>query len=346
MIVRGPGSRYRLLVLTREEASMKFLRGFTLTVGLLLCVSLGNIRGKGSLPPQSGAQSNPGSAGVQAESDPQANSSSVVSAANITFTTITVPGAGYTGIFDINTAGVMVGNYGQNISTDSHGFTYSNGTFTYFDYPGQNETVPGGINDSGLIVGYATSAGSTFLRGFSYNGTTFTTLRDGSNTATYTTSINNAGVVVGGAGSIYGVRGFELRGKTYKDLSPPGIYVSIQDTGINNLGEVVGWTDNDGFLYAQGKFVRVDFPGASSTESWRISDSGMIVGWYTTSGPPYLTYSFARSSTGKFISFTYPGATTFAFGVNGAGQIVGEYTFDNQAFYGFVTSPVTLAEFQ
>src|SRR2546430_9370985 len=74
--------------------------------------------------------------------------------AQLTFTTIDVPGAGYTGVFGINSAGDMVGNFGQDTNVDSHGFLYSNGTFTYFDYPGQTFTVPGGINDSGLIVGY------------------------------------------------------------------------------------------------------------------------------------------------------------------------------------------------
>src|SRR5882762_4864052 len=73
--------------------------------------------------------------------------------AQLTFTTIDVPGAGYTGIFGINTAGDLVGNYGQDTNGDSHGFLYSSGILTYFDYPGQNVTVPGGINDSGLIVG-------------------------------------------------------------------------------------------------------------------------------------------------------------------------------------------------
>src|SRR5262249_50411162 len=43
---------------------------------------------------------------------------------NLTFTTIVVPGAAYTNIWGINTAGDMVGNYGQNAAVDSHGFKY------------------------------------------------------------------------------------------------------------------------------------------------------------------------------------------------------------------------------
>ena len=40
----------------------------------------------------------------------------------LTFTTIDVPGAHYTGVWGINSAGDMVGNYGQDINSDSHGF--------------------------------------------------------------------------------------------------------------------------------------------------------------------------------------------------------------------------------
>jgi hypothetical protein len=325
-----------------EEASMKFLRGFTLAVGVLLFASLDQVGSRGSVAPRSWAQSGPGLNLVRAESDPRARSNSVVPGANISFETITVPGAGYTSISGINAAGEIVGNYGENINTDSHGFLYSKGTFSYYDYPGQSMTGPTGINDSGLVVGYA---GQDPVVGFLYNGTTFTTLLDGSDGDTTSLGINNAGVVVGGAGSIYSTRGFELRGKTYKGLSPPGTYVYIYGTGINNLGEVAGWTDNDGFLYAQGKFRRLDFPGASKTEAEGINDSRMVVGWYITGGPPYLVYSFVRSN-GKYISFTYPGAVTLAFGVNAAGQIVGAYTFDSQTYYGFITNPVTPADFQ
>src|SRR5690349_8241131 len=81
-----------------------------------------------------------------------AQSGTPIPDANLTFTSIDVPGAQFTGIWGINSNGDMVGNYGQNIEAESHGFLYSNGTFTYFDYPGQPKTVPYGINDSGLIV--------------------------------------------------------------------------------------------------------------------------------------------------------------------------------------------------
>src|SRR5438445_13255716 len=97
--------------------------------------------------------------------------------AQLTITTIDVPGAHYTGAWGINSAGDMVGNYGQDTNLDSHGFLYSRRAFNYFYYPGQTVTVPLGINDSGLIAG---SAGRNPVVGSLYDVITFTTLKLGS----------------------------------------------------------------------------------------------------------------------------------------------------------------------
>ncbi len=104
----------------------------------------------------------------------------------ITLTTIDVPGATVTEIDGINSAGEMVGFYGQNELSSLSAFSYGNGSFAYFDYPGQNVTVAEGINDSGLIVGLATQEAyeGAPVYGFTYDGTSFTTLQDGSNYAT------------------------------------------------------------------------------------------------------------------------------------------------------------------
>jgi uncharacterized membrane protein len=264
----------------------------------------------------------------------------VIPDANITFTTIDVPGAGYTGVWAINTAGDMVGNYGQDTNVDSHGFLYSNGTFTYIDYPGQSVTVARGINDSNLIVGYA---GRSTVVGFLYDGTVFTTIQHGSDSATYADGINNAGEIVGGTGTIYSTKGFEVRGSRFKVLKVPGPNIYVSGSGVNNFGVVVGWTDDNGFKCRAGQCQIFNFPGATRTVALGINDSGIMVGWYDMA--PF-TYAFATKN-GKYISFRYPGADfTSAAGINKSGQIVGQYTSDYQAFHGFVTSPITAADFE
>src|SRR5437773_12498902 len=77
-----------------------------------------------------------------------------LASAQLTYTSIDVPGAGYTSVQGINTAGDMVGYYGNTSNGPFHGFLLRGGNFTFFDYPGAGSTVASKINDSGLIVGY------------------------------------------------------------------------------------------------------------------------------------------------------------------------------------------------
>ncbi len=269
----------------------------------------------------------------------------------LTLTTIDVPGATVTGISGINTAGDMVGDYGQYTSEAYSGFLYSNGTFTYFDYPGQQVTIPGGINDSGLIVGLATQEASQGapIYGFLYDGITFTTLQDGNSYATNAYGINNAGVVVGSAGAtLYSWKGFEGRNGSYKPITFPGQCVYQYAYGINNLGEIVGFAScgiyQYGYATKNGKLHSVDFPGAQETVALGINDSGIVVGYYNPASADF--YAFAVRN-GKYISFIYPGAKeTFAYGINASGQIVGTYTLDYQTYHGFVSSPLTPADFE
>src|SRR5215469_18269555 len=164
---------------------------------------------------------------------------------SLTFTTIDVPGAVITNVLGINTAGDVVGNYSAGSSAPSHGFLYSGGTFTLFDYPGQYTTIAYGINDSGVISGSAFADDASNIVGFLYDQITFTTIGAPGKAATVVYGINSAGNVVGGEGtSLSSTKAFELRGARFKNITPPGTYLYAYGSGINNLGEVVGFTLN------------------------------------------------------------------------------------------------------
>lgn len=265
----------------------------------------------------------------------------------LTFTTIDVPGAAFTGMAGINAVGDMVGDYGQNLSSDVHGFKYSNGSFTYFDYPGERVTVPSGINDFGVIVGYATQIASerTSVTGFLYDGATFTPFKNTNLPATYGLGINNDGIIVGEMGSLNTAKGFKLVNGRYKTIDFPGSYVYGGATGINNQGLIVGRTDSEkGYAFKNGQLRDVGFPGVEFTGAFGVNDDGIIVGWYFMPGP--VDYGFARKN-GKYVSFRYPGEkATFAYGINSSGQIVGSYTSDFVSYHGFVTSPITAKDFE
>jgi len=263
-------------------------------------------------------------------------------ALNLTFTTIDVPGAVATDVYGINTAGEIVGGYTDG-STD-HGFLYSNGSFTFFDYPGQYKTFPFGINDSGLIAGTAYSNDQVSSVGFLYNGTTFSTIRVGTYVDTTVDGINNASTVVGGYGNFGGNDGYEMQGTKFKKVTPPNAHTLAYALGINNFGQIVGTEDNCGFLYNRGRFKTIDYPSALMTQPWGINDGGIVVGWYEGCSPcAFHGFAYLR---GKYMTFDYPGSSaTFGSGINASGQIVGIYTLDNIT-HGFVTTPISAADFQ
>lgn len=252
----------------------------------------------------------------------------------LTFTTIDVPGAGFTGAEGINTAGDIVGYYGDTNSGPFHSFLLSGGMFTFIDYPGASSTVATGINDSVVVIGYT---GNIRVHGFLYNGGTFTPIRHGSDTATFTMGINNVGEIVGGTGTVNATKGFEQRGHTFRKVAPPGSYVYVYATAVNNLDEVVGWDDSGGFAFSHGRFKTIQFPGADLTEALGVNDSGVIIGWYFLGGS---AFGFSLIN-GQYTSFGYPGAKgTLPRGINASGQVVGEYTYDFKSYHGFVTSPI------
>jgi uncharacterized membrane protein len=271
-----------------------------------------------------------------------------VSQAQLTFTTIDVPGSGFTNVAGINTAGDMVGYYGASDSAFKHAFLLSGGIFTYFDYPGADATFAYGINDSGFIVGSAEFQGGLTGPGFIYDGSTFTPVRVGNKPITACLAINNAGQIVGTAG-IAGAdfRGFKMRNGHAKVINFPGQYDIANPTGVNSFGVITGSTYSGGtpsaYVYRNGSFSNLNFPGARQTAAYGINDKGMVVGVYFVPGS---CYGFAFKN-GKYISFGYPGALcTGGSAINGSGQIVGQYQLPDYTWHGFVTSPITPTDFE
>jgi probable HAF family extracellular repeat protein len=267
----------------------------------------------------------------------------VIHDANITFTTVDVPGAKETDIYSVNNFGDMTGSYKGINDNYAKGFAVINGTFKLFVYPSGEDTVTGGINDSRLI------SGSSFVNGFSelvswlYNGQTFTTIRAPGKSITWAHGLNNDAVIVGSYEGGQQMTGFVRIGHRFKTIAPPGDYFSVGALGINNRSEIVGSADDDGFFYRGGQYKTLMVPGASQTAAWGINDNGIVVGWYFI---PTCTCGFALMN-GKYLSIRYPGAiATFASGINNAGEVVGTYELEDFTYHGFVTSPITPADFE
>ncbi len=111
--------------------------------------------------------------------------------------------------------------------------------------------------------------------------------------------------------------------------------------GIDVRSSIVGYYANasgtHGFLFSDGDFVTITFPGAPWTAAYGINNSGQIVGAY---GPNELSgrRGFLRSG-GHFSSIEFPGSSdTVARGVNSRGQIVGDYQAPDGSRRGFLLS--------
>ncbi len=115
---------------------------------------------------------------------------------------------------------------------------------------------------------------------------------------------------------------------TYTTLDFPGSDFTSAN-GINSSGQIVGdynISGIHGFLLSDGVYTTIDFPG-TGTSTWceGINDAGEIVGWYIAPGNSQPQGFLMQGDV--FTTLNFPGATyTEAWGVNNAGQIVGEYS--------------------
>src|SRR3954468_12402531 len=124
---------------------------------------------------------------------------------------------------------------------------------------------------------------------------------------------------------------------SFVNIDVPGaVWTVPEDT--NDAGQVVGqFLDTGGtrhgFLYSGGTFVVIDCPApyTSQSKATGINNRGQIVGHCAAPGGVNGAYGTTRSfvQSGGVLTFlpdvsgSYGGASTFALGVNDAGQVVG-----------------------
>lgn len=242
------------------------------------------------------------------------------SADSLSFTTIQDPnGTGGTVVDGINNAGEMVGYYGNQ---GDNAFVYSNGAFTTLNLPipsgvscataGSCFELPQGVNNAGAIVTALQGLWSGPQIGYIYNNGSLTTLTPSNASSLFTPlGINNSGTVVG-----------------------------RMITG-NNLQNYYG------FIYNNGTFSLVTYPGATATVLQGINNAGAMVGTYSTGPGTYSCnplcethYPFSSSFleiNGVFTAINFPGAVeTQASGINSSGEIVGLYTDAAGNAHGFI----------
>jgi len=155
---------------------------------------------------------------------------------------------------------------------------------------------------------------------------TFTSVDVPGATATICLDINNAGAVIGYYTDPSGAEhGFLLRDGAFSNINF-AYDTSTYPWGINDLGQIVGWGfDFDeggpqGFMVSGGKVTIVDDPDGYNTNLFSITNSGVIVGSYST-GTAYVGFT---DSGGTFTNIDAPDADgTEVYGINRQGWLVG-----------------------
>jgi len=142
---------------------------------------------------------------------------------------------------------------------------------------------------------------------------------------TIAAGINNGGAIAGTFGNAGEPEGFvRAQDGTITTFLINGMPTNA--TGINNLGQIVGYAGGLGFIRnADGTFITFAIP--SFAQALGINDSSAVVGY--TAGP----LGFLRNPDGSVTAISAPGSSnTVAQGINNFGQIVGNINGETQAF--------------
>ncbi|HET6861902.1 MAG TPA: DUF3466 family protein [Pyrinomonadaceae bacterium] len=189
------------------------------------------------------------------------------------------------------TVGYTVTAAGSHQGGRSRSFLFSNNRIVDLGTLGGEESVPTAINDAEQIVGYVSrEPHATYAdhRAFLYQNGRIVDLGTLGGRMTTPLAMNSSGAVVGNAQTSGGLpRAFIYNGRLQGLGTLPGGSQSMA-FGINNLGQVVGSSDNQtrtlhAFLYSKGTIKDLNdliptFSGWILVEARSINDSGQIVG--------------------------------------------------------------------
>jgi hypothetical protein len=200
------------------------------------------------------------------------------------FTFFNYPGGDATLGFGINDSGLISGTALIAQDTGSVGFLYDGTTFTTISVRGMQNTLVYGLNNVADIVG--ADGGASANQAFERIGSRFrnVTPPPGGYISAGATGINNFGEVVGYAGS----NGFAFKQGTFQTVAFPGASTSAR--GVNDNGIIVGNYEIcapcafHGFALMHGKYISLDYPGATATYADGLNNAGQIVGTYSLDG--------------------------------------------------------------
>lgn len=110
--------------------------------------------------------------------------------------------------------------------------------------------------------------------------------------------------------------------------------------GISDNGDVVGYYSSigseKGFLFRDGEFFTIEFPGADHTRVLRITSAGEITGAYFPFPSNSIRYGFLLDEE-DFLPLNFPGENrSAANGINSRGEIVGPNRIEGGGYQGYL----------
>jgi probable HAF family extracellular repeat protein len=255
-------------------------------------------------------------------------------------------GDGYAVPRGVNSSGEVTGAIGPANSATSSVFVYSNGTFTNLGTLGGNSGIGNGINSSGQVAGYSTNASGAY-RALISNGDSLIDIGDLGGGSAVAYALNDAGQVVGSAVTGDGSNHpFLYSNGEMIDLgtlgSPEGNMWWNSAEGINNAGVVTGYGYTStgtlsGFTWSDGKMSALPSLGGDWTEAYAINNNGQVTGISTNKRGG--NHAYIASPNGQIEDLGAMGgkyATSWGFGINDAGVVVGQNITDKGIYFAFV----------
>jgi probable HAF family extracellular repeat protein len=254
---------------------------------------------------------------------------------------------GYSVARAVNSTAQVTGAAGNNNSSLSDIFFYSNGAMTSLGTLGGTSGIGNGINASGQVAGYSQNSSGTY-RAFLSSGSSLTDIGDLGGGSATAYAINDLGQVVGSAVTAKSENHpFLYRNGRMTDLGTLGSsgnnwWNSAQ--GINNSGVVTG-TSYDaqgnffGFVWKSGKMRKMGTLGGSWSQGYAINNKNQVTGLaYTKNGSAHGFIANCATCPLKDLG-TFAGSTStvWGFGINDSGVVVGQSTFGG-TYHAFVYS--------
>lgn len=280
-----------------------------------------------------------------------ASGTGIASGASSAASAVDVPGAGFTNALGINSAGAIVGVYGDNVGSGDHSYLRQpDGTILKFDAPGSSGGSEAfGINAEGTIVGG--SCDDVTCHGFRRSADGGYLVFDAPTaTFTFATAIDDRGDIVGEYMDVSSIIHGFLRNSegSFTTIDVPGIPGSRYTAayGINNRGEISGYykdaskTQHGYIREPNGTYMTIDPAGATTVRVFKINDEGEAIGAVDAPAPGY---TFVRHADGALTKYTdLPGISNMGFvglGLNDSGQLVGGYVDPQRNHLGWTWKP-------